>query len=138
MLRADKPVGRWRHNARVGLVDVHPPSAFFRTVTGLRVEIANDRQFPRLRAEVFVVELSNLVVVNGGEAIDGFLDRRHVADVVLGVWGELAAETAIGQRVGLGPGLLHRCQPLTLYQLKLIGGKRRLAQHLAQDLEHCR
>ena len=71
-----------------------------------RLEVADDHELAVLGSEVVVIERADLVERDLLEAIDLFVDGRHVADVVAGVLGQQALDVVEALADGIGPALL--------------------------------
>src|SRR5439155_25834848 len=89
--------------------------------TVVRVEIADNRQFARLRTEVITIELRDAIVGDATQSLDRFFDGRNISDIVLGVWVESAMQQPGGELAGFGSSLLQIGQSLSLEHLELIG-----------------
>jgi hypothetical protein len=75
------------------------PACLENRQAGFRVEVADIVNSPAW-AEKVAMELHDLLVGHRLHALDGFLDRRHVADVVAGIRIELALQQAGASMAG--------------------------------------
>ena len=91
-----------------------------------------------LRAEILAVELGDLCVGGRLQAHDAFFNRRLIANVILGIRAERALQQARREHGRFGLHLFHAGEAFGLHDLELGGGQQRLAQDLAQNLQHRR
>src|SRR5437870_13736302 len=72
------------------------------------------------------------------QTFEGFFNRRHVTDVILGIMGQFSLQHARGKHGGFSAHLLHARQPLALDYFEFIGGPSGFPQHLPQKFPHRR